>query len=371
MGTDIPGNDNKIREDPLWRCPLPDDSNDLWLYAQFLKELSNRIADQSSHIIGHSEKGEPILGFVFGHGPVTVSLVAGAHADEPVGPNTLYRLVLEIHDSPRRFGALLEQFRFLVIPHVNPDGDAANTSWIARWPELAPFLAGMKREPPGRDVEFGYPDMRPENCAASAFWERSGPVQLHFSLHGMQFSEGFLLLVNDEWEDRSRTWRDGFARMMRTEGLLPHDHDRGGDKGFNYMGPGFTSTPKGTAMRDFFLKEGDPETASLFHQSSMEFHLERNPGALCMVTELPLFLVDNSGRPGIPENYLAMKQEWAALEEQGREPGPGHVDRLVEKYGIRPLPLGMAMRLQRRTVRGAMDLAQGWFKKSEQCRAGN
>jgi hypothetical protein len=364
MGNNTSGFENNFREDPLWRCPFPDECNDLWRYPQFLQELGKRIQDPSSHLIGHSEKAEPIFGFVFGHGPVSVSLVAGAHADEPVGPNTLYRLSLEILDNPSRFGTMLEQFRFLVIPHVNPDGDAANASWVDRWPELAPFLAGMKRELPGRDIEFGYPDMRPENSAASAFWERTGPAHLHISLHGMQFSEGFLLLVNDEWEERSRVWRSRFERTMRAEGLLPHDHDRGGEKGFNYMGPGFTSTPKGTAMREFFLQAGDPETASLFHQSSMEFHLEQNPGTLCLVTEFPLFQVENSGHAGTPVNYLALKQEWAGLREKGCEPDPAQVERLVDKFRIRPLPLGKAMRLQRRTVRKAMDLVLDGWKKS-------
>ena len=45
--------------------------------------------------IGHSEGGRPIAGVTLGYGPRTVTLVAGAHADEPVGPETLRTLVLE------------------------------------------------------------------------------------------------------------------------------------------------------------------------------------------------------------------------------------------------------------------------------------
>ncbi|MEL7363533.1 MAG: M14 family zinc carboxypeptidase, partial [Bacteroidota bacterium] len=40
-------------------------------------------------VIGQSEQGRPIAGVTLGHGPRTVTLVAGAHADEPVGPETL------------------------------------------------------------------------------------------------------------------------------------------------------------------------------------------------------------------------------------------------------------------------------------------
>jgi len=361
---DRTGRGKPFEHDPLWRAALPDDYDEMWLYRRFLEELKERIPDPSSRITGSSEAGEPIFGFAAGSGPVVVSLVAGAHADEPVGPNTLYRLVLEMLDQPGQFGELLERFRFLIIPHVNPDGDAANASWIDRWPELTPFLTGMKRELPGRDIEFGYPGMRSENRAAVRFWEREGPVHLHFSLHGMQFSEGYLLLINDEWEGRSGAWRGGFDRAMRAEGLPSHDHDRGGEKGFRYMGPGFTSTPKGTAMREYFLQKDDEQTASLFHQSSMEYHLELNPDALCMVTEFPLFLVQNSPQNGTPENYLALKREWAELKELGREPDPEHVKRLAARFSIRPIPLGKAMRLQRRTIRKAMELVQETLKKS-------
>ncbi|MGM0737865.1 MAG: M14 family zinc carboxypeptidase [Bacteroidota bacterium] len=360
--------------DPLSQVVFPDDEDDMWLYSRFLKGLeerqpsastrdtssrsnSSRIASSlpaSSRIIGTSEAGRPIYGFVFGDGAVTVSLVAGAHADEPVGPNTLYRLVFEMLDAPGRFEALFSRFRFLIVPHINPDGDAANAGWITRWPDPEPFLTGMQREKPGRDIEFGYPGMRPENRAAVRFWERETAPDLHFSLHGMQFSEGFLLLVNDEWEDGSRSWREKFKAAMREEGLPPHDHDRKGEKGFNYMGPGFTSTPKGKAMREHFLALGDPETAGRFHLSSMEFQLGRNERALCMVTEFPLYMIKPSCCNGVPEHYLQLKQEWASLKEDKLE-----IEHLVSRFGVRPLSLGKAMRLQRQTIRRAMDLVGG------------
>ena len=49
----------------------------------------------SFEIIGRSEEGRPLVGITMGYGPTLVTLVAGAHADEPVGPETLRLLVLE------------------------------------------------------------------------------------------------------------------------------------------------------------------------------------------------------------------------------------------------------------------------------------
>jgi len=143
---------------------------------------------------------------------------------------------------------------------------------------------------------------------------------------------------------------------MRDEGLQPHDHDRAGQKGFNYMGPGFTSTPKGTAMREFFLDKGDPGTAALFHSSSMEYHLGRNPDALCMVTEFPLFLVETSPQNGLPENYLALKKELEKRKKQN--PEYEGTDRLVSRFGIRPILPGKAMQLQQLTVWKALGLVE-------------
>lgn len=350
----------------------------------------------SPHVIGKSEAGMPIFGFVFGDGPNTVTLVAGAHADEPAGPNTLYRLSLEMFRKEGMFFPLCSRYRFLVIPHINPDGDAANSSWIARWPELSPFLSGMIRELPGRDIEFGYPQMRIENRVASDFWMRYRPADVHFSMHGMQFSEGFLLLISDSWEARTRNWREKYSGNMQQEGLEPHDHDRGGDKGFHYMGPGFTSTPKGTAMREYFLSNGDHATAEKFHDSSMEFQSRRNPGALCMVTELPLFLMRPSGRKGIPENYIQLREELGRTREMMGETGSsastpesgmhpeganspqGAFSRedaippkqlakgLQERFDIHPLPMEKAMRLHRFTILSALELYESspFFKKA-------
>ena len=290
-------------------------------------------------VIGHSEKGQPLLGGVFGNGPRTISLMAGAHADEPVGPNTLYRLVLSLLEQPERYSGWLKGLKLLVIPHLNPDGDDDNRVWTEQWPSLQAYAGSVKREPPGRDLEFGFPSMRAENRAATVFWSRYEAPQVHVSLHGMGFSEGFLLLVNREKAGSTQTWRAEYTRFMAGQGLYAHDHNRCGEKGFEYLGPGFTTTPRGAAMRQYFLQTGQHALAGRFYDSSMEHHLARNGDALCLVTELPLFLLKHSGCIGIPQNYLAFKQELS-------EAAVAEVGRLAGRYGATPLPVAHAMYLQ-------------------------
>jgi len=196
--------------------------------------------------IGASGEGRALDGFVLGRGERTAMLLAGAHADEPVGPETLRVLVREL---PRRRPDLLELWRFVVVPHVNPDGEARNRPWIERWPDPEAFRSGMVREPPGRDVEFGYPDLRPENIAVANFLAGHAPAELHMSLHGMAHAPGALLLIERTWAFRTQPLRDAWAAAARAEGLGLLDRNRKGEKGFFYLEPGFWTTPEGTAMR--------------------------------------------------------------------------------------------------------------------------
>jgi len=313
----------------------------------------------SCEVIGTSEGGREILGVTLGYGPTAVSLVAGAHADEPVGPEALRSLVTEAL-AHRDWGAadgglarLFERVTLRIVPHVNPDAEAVNRVWIDAWDaddpaaSLGAFLRQRRREPPGRDVEFGYPAMRTENAAASAFLFEPSPVALHASLHGMAVSEGALVLVERRWVTRraGRTLADGFLAAAGRAGLPPHDHDRGGDKGFDYHGPGVWTTPEGAAMRAHFLAAGDVETASRFHASSMEAAIARGGEPLCVVPELPLFRVTAGGvsGAGVAGRAAAFADALPAMTEAalaGDDLAPW-----VARFGVVATPVADAVRL--------------------------
>ena len=322
--------------------------------------------------IGQSEAGRPIQGVTMGHGPRRVSLVAGAHADEPVGPETLRTLIVE-GLAQRGWGAeeggmepLFERFTFEIVPHANPDAEAVNRAWTEGWNErddveaLGLFLRRRLREQPGRDVEFGYPVMRPENAAVSRYLFDYRPLALHLSLHGMAFSEGALLLVERHWagdnRDRFGTMKAGFAEAAGDAGLRLHDHDRKGDKGFRYYGPGFQSTPEGNAMRAHFEAAGDEETARRFFLSSMEMAritgYDRQAGAvpLSLVTELPLFLAEapHPHDPGVPATYDRLRAalpEMMAAAQSGSDLAPFAASFQLRRLGVRE-----AVRLQMRVI---------------------
>ncbi|MEM1271037.1 MAG: M14 family zinc carboxypeptidase [Bacteroidota bacterium] len=299
--------------------------------------------------IGVSEQGRPVEAAILGRGTRKVALLAGAHADEPVGPATLRALTDELGAGGLQ--AVLEAATLYIVPHANPDGEARNRLWIDAWPDLSAFVSHVDREPPGRDVEFGYPDLRPENEAIAQFFAEHGPFDAYVNLHGMAFSDGILLLIERHWAERVAGLQAWFRSVAEDAGLRLHDHDRGGDKGFQYYGPGFTSTPEGQAMQAHFRQLGDEATARKFRLSSMEYIRSLGGDPLCLVTELPLFLLESNDpprKPGVPAPYLDFKDALAEAKLRGH-PGAS-AGALAARYQIRPLDFEWAMRMQRELV---------------------
>ena len=176
--------------------------------------------------IGRSRRGRPILAYRIGRGPLRVSLIGGCHADEPVGPRFLGRLVRFLA-GPAGSG-LRRVATWSVIPHVNPDGADCNAAWqtpgSARY-DLVSYLRHRVRELPGDDIEFGFPHgagdegARPENRAAWQFWQGGAPFDLHVSMHGMSAAAGPYFLVERSW------WQRRWGRWPR------RTHPRGGRRG--------------------------------------------------------------------------------------------------------------------------------------------
>lgn len=305
--------------------------------------------------IGESEQGRPIDAYRLGEGDISVSLIAGNHSDEPVGPDFLRRFVVAALDRIDAIRPMLDRYRFCIVPHTNPDGEYANRVWRGRWPDFRAYLALAFREEPGRDMEFGFPHVRVENSAVASWLRSEGPFHLHGSLHGMGVAEGALLLIDRRWGYRTAHLQERFWTAVREEDMPLHDQNRQGEKGFFYLGPGFWTTPDGEAMRAFFESKDDRATAVLFHDSSMEFVRSLGGDPLCYVTELPLFIV--AKRKDAAVAYLDFKNLLPRLRLRLARGEP--IDELVEPFGVRPLDLETALRLQLRTLSAALEEVAG------------
>jgi hypothetical protein len=323
----------------------------------------------SGEEIGRSRQDRPIIGHRLGDGPLGASLIGGCHADEPVGPAMLRRLVRYLDSLPPD-DPLLEQISWTVVPDVNPDGAHRNASWSATFVEtpdhlgeadvgfdLVTYARNVVRELPGDDIEFGFPrgdddlDARPENNAVAAFLRGGAPFHLHGSFHGMAYAPGPWFLIERAWIERTPTLRANLRSAVRRMGYQLLDWDRRGDKGFERVDEGFSTRPDSVAMAAHFQELGDSATAALFRPSSMEYARSLGGDPFTFVSEMPLFLnpqvSDLAGRLG---GFRAWLAELATLD-------PAEARRKARSERIRPMAIRDQMRLQLAFLQEAIDAA--------------
>ena len=247
-----------------------------------------------------------------------------------MGPRFLRRLVGRL--SGPGGDELRRRATWFVIPHLNPDGAAANAAWQPAGAErydFADWLCHRVRELPGDDIEFGFPrgeddaDARPENRAAWEFWRGAAPFDLHVSLHGMSVAAGPYFLVERSWWPRFEEMARGLAREVRRAGYELHDVEREGEKGFHRLARGFCSRPDSRAMRQHFLDLGDQETAARFRPSSMEAVRALGGDTLTLVTEMPLFITPGVGAELGPPDPVLVRWRERIAEWEGRVRGVG------------------------------------------------
>lgn len=272
--------------------------------------------------IGRSREGREILGAVLGSGPHRVSLIGGCHSDEPVGPAMLRRLASHLSSRPD------DRYTWYIVPHVNPDGEARNAVWSdpgfqAGAFDLRLYLKHAMREKPGDDIEYGFPDLRPENQAVADFLAGGAPFILHGSFHSIAFAPGPWFLIEPAWIDRTAELRRSLRERVRALGYGVFDVDRGGEKGFRRIDEGFSTRPDSRSMIAWFEERGDLETAAKFRPTSMEYVRSLGGDPFTFVSEMPLFLrplpEGDTGRPDDPvfRSWL----EKAAFSGADRVPG--------------------------------------------------
>lgn len=328
-----------------------------------------------AQVVARSRLGREILGWRLGSGDRSVSLIGGAHADEPVGPMTLTRLLSWLGGLPTDH-PLLNEWRWSIVPHINPDGAAVNDGWATRTAPvedsagdedrgfiLSAYLSQVVRERPGDDLEFGFPrktpggavdlGARPEARGVASFLAAGAPYVLHGSLHSMGFAAGPWFLLDRAWIDRTEGLQRRVAEKTRSMGYRLHDVDRKGEKGFTRIGEGFCTRPDSESMRRHFLDRDLPEVAALFRPSSMETARSFGGDPLTIVSEMPLFLVEAPADAGEEESGVPLpvdlesRQRFRAWAQRvARREGDHALDCRAREAGIRPMPISDQTRLQ-------------------------
>lgn len=318
--------------------------------------------------IGKSIEERSIQGFVLGHGPKKTSLIAGNHADEPIGPLLLKKLVNFLRNLDENH-EILKQHSFYIVPHANPDGEARNLKWYSyedKETNLAEYLRHVIRELPGEDMEFGYPikneieALRPENLAIYEFWEKAeSPFHLHVSLHGMGKSTGAWYLIDSAWKNRTDALQQKCVIRTKDLGYSLHDLNRNGEKGFYRIAEGFCTRPDSQEMRMHFMSLGDFDVANKFHPSSMESIRSLGGDCLTLVSEMPLFLFPNQERElKWPDQFLINWNNQFALWKSlliTEQMSDVNVVHAAHSFGLRAMSWEDQMRLQWQFIVAGME----------------
>ena len=315
--------------------------------------------------IGRSRRGRPVFAYRIGRGPLRVSLIGGCHADEPVGPRFLGRLVRFLAGPSG--SELRRAATWSVIPDINPDGAERNAAWqttgAVRY-DFVSYLRHRVRELPGDDIEFGFPhgeddlEARAENRAAWEFWRADAPYHLHVSMHGMSVAAGPYFLVERSWWPRLGEMARALTREVEGAGYTLHDVERHGEKGFHRLGRGFCSRPDSRAMRRHFLDLEDPGTAARFRPSSMEAVRSLGGDTLTLVTEMPLFITPGVGAELGPPDPVLMRWRERIAGWEARIRAAARVEAEVrgeaERAGLRAMPVRDQMRFQWAFIRAGL-----------------
>jgi hypothetical protein len=327
-------------------------------------------ATENARIIGESKQGHPLFAFRYGHGPVGLSLLGGCHADEPVGPRFLRALCSYLALLPENH-RWFENYTWLIVPHINPDGERINQRWYSDKEEtfdLVKYLRFRVRENPGDDIEFNFPfapsdnGARPENRAVYRWWQSENiTVHLHVSLHGMTGGAGPWFLIEPAWVERTQKLRNQCANQVNEMGYRLHDMERQGEKGFHRISRGFCTRPDSQAMREFFMNQNDEETALKFRPSSMETIRTLNGDTLTLVSEMPHFIFPGVGeRLGPPdpvaEQWKEMLETWRKELKRGNET---IVRQEIDHSGLWAMPIEHQMKLQWRMITAGIESIMG------------
>ncbi len=316
--------------------------------------------------LGRSRDGRSVTGYRFGSGLTRVSLIAGCHADEPVGPRLLDNLVRYLSQASPS-SSVLSEFEWWIVPNANPDGAERNRAWFDGDPDrydLAAYLRHVVRELPGDDIEFAFPraqnddGARPENRAIFEWWQTAeAPFDLHVSLHGMAFGGGPWFLIDSAWAMRCEAIRNNCGAAVRRMGYALHDVQRNGEKGFERIERGFCTRPDSKAMVAYFNKLGDSDTARRFRPSSMETIRSYGGDPLTIVTEVPLFILPGVGETIDPTDPAADSWREKIIDWQSRlrDGDATAVESEIEASDLRPVPVVDQMNLQWTVIRSGVE----------------
>ncbi|MEU6097203.1 M14 family zinc carboxypeptidase [Streptomyces sp. NPDC047079] len=160
--------------------------------------VARRPRDARLRRVGTSRGGTPLWLLSVGHGGRHALVVAGPHANEPVGGATALRLAERVLADPRLSTGIDTTWNLLLC--LDPDGARRNEGWLA-----GPYTLGRYFRHFFRPGFLEQPEWLPDGAERAALPETRALLDLqdelrpffHCSLHGVDVGGGFVELTRD------------------------------------------------------------------------------------------------------------------------------------------------------------------------------
>ena len=104
---------------------------------------------------GTSGQGEPIYHVQFGQGATTVLIVAGPHADEPIGSLTVFSLLTLLKNSSEEL--LKQDIEWHIVPCIDPDGARLNEGWTQQAFTHENYMKHFHKQAYKDQADFSFP----------------------------------------------------------------------------------------------------------------------------------------------------------------------------------------------------------------------
>jgi hypothetical protein len=203
---------------PLLRYPTVDE-----LGARAAALVARHPRDARLRRVGTSRAGTPLWLLSIGHGRRQALVVAGPHANEPVGGATVLRLAERALADPRLTEGADATWNLLLC--LDPDGLRRNEGWLA-----GPYHLGRYFRHFFRPGFLEQPEWLPDGAAGATLPETRALLALQdqlkpffqCSLHGVDVGGGFVELTRD-LPGLARRVADIATRMRVPRELGPYD----------------------------------------------------------------------------------------------------------------------------------------------------
>ena len=260
---------------------------------QELESLQSKYPHRMSlKLNGQSRAGRDLVCVELGDSDKVIAVTGGAHSDEPAGTVTCLYLAKNLLENPE-FEELLLRYKFVIHPMLDPDGAALNYRWAREEFSYQDYLLhSFRNNRPAEDCEHGIPvnedqEIRPElGFFRSNVDVYKGNIEFYITLHTTHRTGGSIFAISAKGDHTGRI--SALAELCERFQVPVMDVDLHGEKGIEYIAPGFIAAPPMAKLAERF--RDNPEILSQIKMPTYEY-VEHTCGAqFCLISELPSIL---------------------------------------------------------------------------------